>query len=204
MTDENLKINRSIEGDVNFSSSARIEQGTAVEFLTAIDDLLAADGVESVHWTQYIPYFNDGDPCEFTADEIYVKLEARFYDAAEFDEDDEDGYIEDRPGVFGAYSLYTYGALAGAEPLRYLDEAGTVTDVWSRQVNPEHEVWRKAYYDISNKVYEVNGQSSESIASALSSINLDRYEDVIRSNFGDHAQVTATPEGFSVEYYEHD
>ena len=32
----------------------------------------------------------------------------------------------------------------------------------------------------------------------------DAFEAVARTNFGDHAEVTATPEGFSVEDYEHD
>lgn len=35
-------------------------------------------------------------------------------------------------------------------------------------------------------------------------LNLDRFEDVLRKNFGDPAQVTATQDGFNVEYYEHD
>jgi hypothetical protein len=42
------------------------------------------------------------------------------------------------------------------------------------------------------------------IESAFKNLNLNAFEDVCRRNFGDHAQVTATKDGFEVEYYEHE
>ena len=43
-------------------------------------------GVKNVRWTQYTPYFNDGDPCEFSTNAGYAELN---YDGNEDDDDDE-------------------------------------------------------------------------------------------------------------------
>lgn len=42
------------------------------------------------------------------------------------------------------------------------------------------------------------------IKEALSSFSTSAFETVMRDNFGDHAEVTATKDGFSVDEYEHD
>lgn len=42
------------------------------------------------------------------------------------------------------------------------------------------------------------------IAEAMDDLDMDWFEDVCLRNFGDHAFVQATTEGFQVEYYEHD
>lgn len=44
--------------------------------------------VESIRWTQYTPYFNDGDECVFGVHELYVK----FYDINE-DGDEDNGFM---------------------------------------------------------------------------------------------------------------
>lgn len=43
-------------------------------------------GVKNVRWTQYTPYFNDGDPCEFSTNAGYADIN---WDG-EDDEDDEE------------------------------------------------------------------------------------------------------------------
>lgn len=44
-------------------------------------------GVKNVRWTQYTPYFNDGDPCEFSTNAGYADLN---WDGGEDEEDDEE------------------------------------------------------------------------------------------------------------------
>lgn len=44
-------------------------------------------GVKNVRWTQYTPYFNDGDPCEFSTNASWADLN---YNADEDDEEDDD------------------------------------------------------------------------------------------------------------------
>jgi len=45
------------------------------------DILKNNDGsIEEVVWTQYVPYFNDGDACEFSVNEAVLKLKDSEYD----------------------------------------------------------------------------------------------------------------------------
>lgn len=49
--------------------------------------------VRAARWTQYIPGFNDGDPCEFSVGEVSVQLEAP--SAEDVEEDfDEDSFVD--------------------------------------------------------------------------------------------------------------
>ena|SRR5690242_20398427 len=51
-------------------------------------------GVKNVYWTQYTPYFNDGDTCEFSANVSYAELN---HDAdCDDDEEDEEGVTSER------------------------------------------------------------------------------------------------------------
>jgi hypothetical protein len=43
-------------------------------FLDHIKELMVAP-VQAVRWTQYTPYFNDGEPCEFSVCEPYFQAE---------------------------------------------------------------------------------------------------------------------------------
>lgn len=59
-------------------------------------------------------------------------------------------------------------------------------------------------YSEDNKTYEINGVSTKAVYDALQGANWDSFEAVAKANFGDHAVVTATTEGFEVEFFEHD
>jgi len=87
MTD--LTINRPIEGDINVRTRSQKEQGTAAEFLAALDTILNVEGVEAVKWDQYTPYFNDGEPCEFSVYDYSVK-----YASDDLSGDGEDGFVD--------------------------------------------------------------------------------------------------------------
>lgn len=45
----------------------------------------------AVRWTQYTPYFNDGEPCVFGVNSVYYKLEGRPEDAGDYGDGFEDG-----------------------------------------------------------------------------------------------------------------
>lgn len=205
-----LTINRPITGDISRDSHISTPQLGSAEFLAAIDAVLAVDGVLSLHWTQYTPYFNDGDACEFGTNEIFVRLDDRFVEGGEDEpeEYDEDDYIEDRRGIFSSYNLYKYKEI-GERPQPYLDKNGNPTGryVWGEtNTNPASADWNTRYYAPENKVWNRNGQDTTEIGVALDSLNkqIGAFYDVLRNNFGDPADVTASSEGFSVQYYEHD
>lgn len=159
----------------SFTSETSVPQKSAEEFLAAIDAILAIKGVKAVVWRQYTPYFNDGDPCEFNVHDFGVRLSGRFNIG------EEDGDWED--GVLTGSDLYTYKS--------------------SRPDWNDREAMN-AFYSESNRLYKLNGQDTQEIADALAAVKVQEFEAVCKSNFGDHAIVTATKEGFNVEEYSHD
>lgn len=157
--DDDFQIaGREITGDLHLSSPRNsAPPATAAEFLEAVDAFLNIPGVYAARWRQYTPYFNDGDPCEFSVDDICVKL-------TPLDEDDEGGDYED--GFFASWSLK----------------------------------WNNDNDEISN-MSEDSLQALNKVFERWVNLNID---EVARRNFGDHAVVTATLEGFNVEFYDHD
>jgi hypothetical protein len=72
----------------------REEAKTKVEsiFKTAVLELFTEyPNLKQISWTQYTPYFNDGDPCTFSSHHNYASI--KFTSTVE-GEDDEDGYDE--------------------------------------------------------------------------------------------------------------
>jgi hypothetical protein len=61
-------LGRPIVGDVTSGGKRyRIEQWDEERLLADIDAVFAADPrIAAINWRQYTPYFNDGDPCEFS------------------------------------------------------------------------------------------------------------------------------------------
>jgi hypothetical protein len=98
--------------------------------------------VRCLTWTQYTPYFNDGDPCVFSVHDLEV------YDET-IEEDEDEGYTE---GVYVGW---------GEGSARYPDIA---------------EMARC----------------------------LGNADDLLLEMFGDHCRITVTPDGISVEEYDHD
>lgn len=45
--------------------------------------------IEALKWTQYTPYFNDGDECTFRVNELYVRIVGDGDDGGDY----EDGYL---------------------------------------------------------------------------------------------------------------
>ena len=58
-------LGRAVTGDVTRGSKKNVEQKPGEEFLPLLDAVLKCDRVHSVRWSQYTPYFNDGDACVF-------------------------------------------------------------------------------------------------------------------------------------------
>ena len=56
---------RTIEGDITKPyRENRAEQKTAADMEALLNEVFAS-GVKALGWTQYTPYFNDGEPCIF-------------------------------------------------------------------------------------------------------------------------------------------
>ncbi len=91
-------LGRTVSGEITRNTRKnRKTQKPGKYFLPLLDAVLAQPNVHSVRWTQYTPYFNDGDPCIFGVNGVLVKL---------LDGDPEDGDYGD--GYIDGYAMRVY------------------------------------------------------------------------------------------------
>lgn len=171
-----------VEGDI-FKADKRVPQRPLSELEPLIRAVLADEYIHSFGWTQYTPYFNDGEPCVFSVGDPWFRtvddVKAKAPDA---DEDDEDYDGEDR-----------YGIGYGGHPT--LGEQD-----WEYDNPRDWENRRKIYGP-----YRGERQESFQVCAALSdAVNSGAFEDVLLEAFGDHAKVTVRASGITVDTYEHD
>lgn len=172
----NTVFNLPIVGDINRNTRTVTEQQDTALLEEALYEVFDLSEVIAVRWHQYTPYFNDGDPCVFGVHSFGVK----FVDVTDDEGDYEDGFIDPD------YRLVN----------------------WDYEYNP----FRKVNPRLSNTSKLIFGDTSyENIKVKLDILNeLSRriqdgmHEVFLQKTFGDHAEVTATRDGFSVDYYEHD
>jgi hypothetical protein len=126
-------------------------------------------GINAVIWTQYTPYFNDGDECVF---QVHTP---------------------------------TFTNAPDPENVRWGEYDGDEDDVWA--VDNIRYVLNndRAYYAAERGlILSKGGVNVESCEAFTSVINSSEMEDIFRAMFGDHVQVVATREGFTITDYEHD
>jgi hypothetical protein len=157
------------------------------EFPVMFKDLFSqAPNLKSFGWTQYTPYFNDGDTCEFSVHLSYPYINGENDDDYDDDnessisikvheykklETDEDVRINDEVAEKAGYSWYK-GKSIGDEGLCY---------------NPKYDA------DAARVVSEIN------------SVLNDIPEEFFKDMFGDHVKVTLHSNGeIEVEEYDHD
>jgi hypothetical protein len=171
--------------------------------------------VTGVHWTQYTPYFNDGEACEFNVNEICFHIL-----------EDEDDEIE----AWESTTLYGTGHLAKAKKsLKVAEEYAA-----------DPEAWRKNYLDQYYKDYgrnypynsmrlkpypsdpadaqrdiekierslekypaEVADRIEKSFAKVVSALH-KVPEDIMQSVYGDHVMVVINRDGTTIDEYDHD
>lgn len=145
------------------------------------------DKVASFGWTQYTPFFNDGDPCVFSAGDVMIVTPE---DAA-----DEDF---DRYDYEGSQAFSNYGG-KGHYPLSkqvYRDKSDgrILCRLWTHQNADEYELIDNPDFDpeLGNPYTEIH---------ALRAL-LD--DDTLLDLFGDHVEIIVTAEGVEVEEYEHE
>jgi hypothetical protein len=138
--------------------------------------------LESFSWTQYTPYFNDGDECVFSAHTDYISIN----------------------GSEEAESVY--------EAKQFLDVLHNpkkeIAGLKKRIEECKKEKYGYSYLEDqikrieSGSIEETRNRLSilEDISQILSSIDEDCYKSI----FGDHVRVTVTKDGWSTETYEHE
>ena len=118
--------------------------------------------VESFGWSQYTPYFNDGDTCTFSANTDWIYINGNPVD--------ESDWVDET-------KITNYGT-------------------WNRE-KKEYE----GRTEVANLDYDPElSKATEEIKEFLSNFENDFF----MSQFGDHAEITITANGVSVDEYEHD
>ncbi len=166
-----------VEGDIN-EGSKRTPQQPLEDLQPLLQALLDDDGIACFGWHQYTPFFNDGDPCVFSASSVWV---ARPEDLdPEADEDDE----PDTDGLDVSYCTHL-GKYTGGEWVPDPENPGQKKKVGATYEGPDQD-----RYD---RCLALNG-----------AIESGAFDDVLLGAFGDHAEITIRRSGIQVEYYGHD
>lgn len=171
------RIKKELE-EFNKKKQSLVEE-LRVEFPKLFKELLEQSTViESFSWTQYSPYFNDGDECTFSVNNSDISING--FNEDDYDEDDEE-----------------------QEKLDFLE-----TEYKEIKTQEELNYVNSSYYKIGDKAYlpvvsfdDINLKVYLQIKQLLTSIPDDFYEDL----FGNHVEVTVYKSGkINVEEYSHD
>lgn len=166
-----------IEGDIAHGST-RVEQRPIEELTAIIEKVFEIPGVDGIYWRQYTPYFNDGEPCEFSAGEAALHFEGT-KELTEDDEDFEDYEGDYVQGFFGEYS-----------------------DELDQHFGP-----RERSHGYHSFIYppSTNKEAWETFDALDKAINGGEFENVLLDTFGDHAEIKVWKgKKIEIEFYEHD
>lgn len=169
--------------------------------------------VTGVHWTQYTPYFNDGDSCEFGVNEMCYHIL-----------DDEDDEIE----PYESTTLYTGDALKSAE--EKLEEAKRYQadpEAWEQNYRREYrEKWGREYSYNKPRPYPHDPADAQERIDRIKEV-LEKFpvevadkidenfkmftdamskipDDIMGSVYGDHSFVVINRDGTEIEEHSHD
>lgn len=107
-------------------------------------------------------------------------------------------FMDGDPCEFGIHEIAVkIGEVEDADDEAYGFDGGG----WYTRYGLSNRDWSTAERKES---WEIEGHNTRDLHATLTSINWGAFENVMEDNFGDHANVEATRDGFSVEYYEHD
>lgn len=160
--------------------------------------------VYAIHWTQYTPYFNDGEACEFSVCDFCLA----------FTEDDYDDR-EDASGEFSRLDSYLEHLDKWVEyekdPQAYYNNYVANYSGWGTP--QKFEQYKPTYYEKNELIRKINyinqnpqlreiGADFAAITKLLGTID-DKYFEMI---YGDHVRVTYYgPDGkLEVNDYDHD
>lgn len=149
-------------------------KANGAELVRELAEPLFTLGVPKIRWTQYTPFFNDGDSCEFSVHDAHVFIE---------DEEDE---------------VYSYD----------LERQFEEYQPWSGCSAEENERYRQSDNDRTDALIAmgITKDNASEISEALSQFSkfICGNEQLMQMAFGDHVEVTVTPDGVTVEEYNHD
>ena len=181
--------------------------------------------VENIFWTQYTPYFNDGDACEFSVHDVYLSLK---------DENDEDDDYDEGSTLYSQEDVKKLEAKIQDFIEWEKDPIGTAQAYrkdYMAKYNRDPFEDRYSYYGTKRKTpeemmaewtphygkkqdYEAELSLAKNLVENYPNLKDDFNEirnmvngideDLMKAMFDDHVKVIVTPKGIEVEEYSHD
>ena len=173
--------------------------------------------IEAISWTQYTPYFNDGESCEFSVHEAYA-----FFHPLLASEDEETEYGEDSKNLFVAEEFTVESVKDRIETMQAYE---TDPVAWSKQAvsaknaaikygsyrysDDYYVTYPPEYYSVKELIrlrYMIETtpagfvEETQALLSVINSID----EQAMKELFGDHTRVIITRNGVTCEDYHHD
>lgn len=140
----------------------------------------------SFSWTQYTPYWNDGDSCEFSAHTDYVYI----------DDEEEESDTHNAEVNIKELKQKEKTIKKLTSEIEKLKKQGKKDDDWEiKQNNSRIEVLNELNLEEAEKRYAFLKDIDDLFK------NID--DETLERMFGDHAKVVVTKNGINVESYEH-
>jgi hypothetical protein len=170
-----------IEGSITGIGERRVRQLPIEELRPMLQAVLHDPDIHSFGWRQYTPYFNDGEPCVFSVDNVWYLTVGDAEDEADHKQ--------------WAESYYTWEQEHG-----YAGSRGFAEVIVENVYSDEDRRWVRR--ERPNPRYDqARFERCEALSQALYS---DKFDLALLSAFGDHAIVTINKNKITVEYYEHE
>lgn len=190
------------------NSTGLIEQATKI-FLDACPE------VTGIHWTQYTPYFNDGESCEFSVNEFCFHIlededdEIEAYEstmlftledlkAAEEKLEDVKAYVAD-PEAWRANYCYEFRVRNGRDytgNLKYLYPYPKTVDDAQERIDRIKDSLEKYNDEVASRIEK----EFANLTTALGKIP----DDIMEAIYGNHVMVVINREGTDIDEYDHD
>lgn len=180
--------------------------------------------VECIFWTQYTPYFNDGEACTFSVNQVFLKMkddeEVDDYEGSELLDESDLARAKENYRLVEEWLKDKLGA-AKKHQTEYMKKWGRNPFEPDRSYayNPKTEEQKianwKPVYGLDNledaqaeidkienfiQMYPTLKQDFDKVSNFISSID----EDLMETMFGDHVKVIVSVDGIETEEYGHD
>lgn len=172
-----------VEGDIT-KTEVRPAQRPLPEFEPLVRALLDDPTIVEFGWSQYTPYFNDGDPCVFSANGLWVRTVADGAPKTHDDDEDEDSYDDEEPDEDKLSVVYGHPTLGKTE-WRWLHIDGRTIRQFHSYIGPDQA-------------------RMERCVELDQAIQGGAFDDVLIGSFGDHAKILVKKTNIIVEFYDHD
>jgi hypothetical protein len=153
-----------------------------LDFQKVTDSMFTDTGIQAIAWTQYTPYFNDGDECVFD-------VNAPTFILGGFDPDEEVDSVYDYEDD-EKYELYYYYTSWQRESYKKEIESG------------DPSLWALKVVDAMAKQDEKYGHIHTFYESFYTIINT--HSDLMKYIYGDHVQIVLSKNKTVVLEYEHE